>query len=65
MEVTFAFDLNQDVVINATEGTGKVIGLWIDRDGVKTAYVQYFAEDGARCTGHFREDEIKSATAGK
>lgn len=57
--VEFAFELEQQVTITPSGGNeGKVIGLWIDRDQVKWAYVQYATTTGEVKTGYFRETEL-------
>ena len=56
--VTFAFEPNQAVLIKASGVRGKVRGLYLDRDGIKSAYVEYFSGTNQKLTDYFRENEI-------
>lgn len=60
--VTFAFELNQAVLIKASGVRGKIRGFYLDQDGVKSVNVEYFSGINQKLTDYFRENEITATS---
>ena len=56
MKVEFAFELSQKVKIVLSDRLATVIGLWIDKDAIRWAYVEYVRDNNEISGGWFREE---------
>lgn len=59
MTVEFKFTLLQAVKIIEGGRTGKVVGLFIDRDKIKFIHVEWINDVGSKTMAYFREDEVE------
>ncbi|KKN81064.1 hypothetical protein LCGC14_0322830 [marine sediment metagenome] len=58
----FSFNIGQQLLINANGRggkVGKVIGLYMNRDGIHFAEVEYFTDQNDRREQMFREEDVR------
>ncbi|KKN81063.1 hypothetical protein LCGC14_0322820 [marine sediment metagenome] len=60
VRVEFKFPLLSQVKIKATGAVGKVIGLFIDRDSITFALVEWFDKTAQQHRTYFREEDLES-----
>ena len=58
MTIEFKFATGHTVTIAPNGLTGKVVGLYVDQDGIKMANVQYSDSSRAVHCEYFRESEL-------
>lgn len=57
--VKFSFSVGDQVTINATQLTGTVVGVYVGRDGEKSALVEYHDRAGVLQQHYFRRDALR------